>query len=196
MRKLLLWLLHSYFPLRYRANLDCHGNVSFGKNVILTTTSDALILIKSNSKIGNNVIIHADGNYVKIGKNCNLSDSCMLKLWGGSIEIGENTFVNSYTVLNGHGGLKIGNNVLIAMNVSIVPSNHIFSDISIPINSQNNLNKGIVICDDAWIGANSVILDGITIGRGAVIGAGSVVTRDVEPFTIVMGNPAKLKRKR
>lgn len=64
------------------------------------------------------------------------------------------------------------------------------------INEQGWIAKPVIICDDVWVGANSVILPGITIGKGAVVGAGSVVTKDVPAYAIVMGNPAKIKKYR
>lgn len=197
LRKITLKLLKLYYPIRYRANLNCHGNVKFGKDVIINTYDKKnFVAIGVNTKIGNRVTLNANGLYIKIGNNCFIDDNALLKLWGGKIEIGNQVYINSYTVLNGHGGLKIGNNVLIAMHVSIIPSNHIFTNLKETINKQGNVNKGIVIEDDVWIGANVVILDGVTIGKGAIIGAGSIVNKSIEPYSIVVGNPAKKIKER
>lgn len=76
---------------------------------------------------------------------------------------------------------------MIGPNVSIPGANHNFDSIDVPMNMQGNTIKGTIIEDDVWIGANSVILDGIAIGKGSVIGAGSVVAKDVEPYSIVGG---------
>ena len=76
---------------------------------------------------------------------------------------------------------------MIGPNVSIPGANHNFESINVPMNMQGNTIKGTIIEDDVWIGANSVILDGIAIGKGSVIGAGSVVAKDVEPYSIVGG---------
>jgi acetyltransferase-like isoleucine patch superfamily enzyme len=110
--------------------------------------------------------------------------------YGGFIRIGDHCSVNPFCVLYGHGGLTIGNNVRIATCTVIIPANHVFSDLDIPIHKQGTTALGIVIEDNVWIGANVTILDGVRIGRGAVIGAGAVVTKDVDPLHVVGGVPA------
>lgn len=85
----------------------------------------------------------------------------------------------------------IGNNVLIAPEVSIYSAGHDHSDISFP-----HIGGTVKINDDVWIGARAIILHGIEIGRGAVVGAGSVVTKNVPEFVIVAGNPARTLKKR
>ena len=105
--------------------------------------------------------------------------------------MGDHCSVNPYTIIYGHGGLEIGNGVRIAAHCVIIPANHNIDDPSIPIIKSGLTCKGICIGNDVWIGARCVILDGVTIGDGAVIAAGAVVTRNVEPFMIVGGVPAK-----
>jgi len=120
----------------------------------------------------------------------------MLLTYGGYIEIGDYCNINPFAILYGHGGLKIGNNVLIAAHTVIIPANHTFNDKNQLIRSQGDTKKGIIIEDDVWIGSGCQILDGITIGKGAIIGAGSVVTKDVEPYSVVAGVPSKLIKRR
>ncbi len=92
----------------------------------------------------------------------------------------------------GAGGLKIGNGVRIAALSTIVPANHIFEDRERYIYKQG-LNKiGITIEDDVWIGSGVRVLDGVTIKKGCVIGANSVVTKSTEEFGVYVGVPAKL----
>jgi acetyltransferase-like isoleucine patch superfamily enzyme len=86
----------------------------------------------------------------------------------------------------------IGDNVLIAGHTMIIPSNHNSQDLQIPINQQGENSKGIIIEDDVWIGAGCKILDGVCIKSGAIIGAGSVVTKDIPPNAIIAGVPGKL----
>jgi acetyltransferase-like isoleucine patch superfamily enzyme len=115
---------------------------------------------------------------------------------GGHIKLGANNSVNPYCVIYGHGGLSTGAFVRIAAQTVIIPANHIFDDPSVPITRQGLSKQGITIGDDVWIGASCQILDGVTIGNGAVIAAGSVVNRPVESFTVVGGVPARLLKRR
>ncbi|WP_040920406.1 acyltransferase [Leptonema illini] len=131
------------------------------------------------------------GGSIKIGAGCRIHHFAQLLTYRGHIILGENCSVNPFTILYGHGGLTIGNNVRIAAHVVIIPSNHNFQRIDIPIFQQGHSQKGITIGDDVWIGANSVILDGVTIGNGAIVSAGAVVRADVAPYEIVGGVPAK-----
>ncbi len=92
----------------------------------------------------------------------------------------------------GQGGVKIGNYVRITAHTIIVAPQHIFKRRDIPICEQGIESKGIIIEDDVWIGAHCTILDGVKIGKGAIIAAGAVVTKDVAPYSTVGGVPAKL----
>lgn len=113
-----------------------------------------------------------------------------------SLEIttGDNCSFNTYCVV--HGKVTMGHNVRIAPGAKIFGENHGFSDIDRPICTQPNTRKGIVIEDDVWIGANAVVTDGVRIGSHSIIGAGAVVTKDVQPYSIVGGNPAKTIKSR
>ncbi len=94
------------------------------------------------------------------------------------------------------GTIKIGRDVLIASHVVIRSSNHKFDNRNIPINRQGHTPGTIIIEDDVWIGTSATILPDVVIGKGAVIAAGAVVTKDVEPYTIVSGIPAiKIKER-
>jgi acetyltransferase-like isoleucine patch superfamily enzyme len=175
------------------------GAIGKNSNVSISTT------ILGNSKqlfLGENITIckHAtleidpgdtDRSKIIIGDNTLISSFVMLRTYGGTIEIGHSSFINSFSVLYGHGDLKIGNGCLIGPQVTIVPVNYGFKDRNLPFRKQTPSVKGIAIADDVWIGAGATILDGCTIGTGAVIGAGAVVTKSVEPYAIVAGIPAR-----
>lgn len=88
----------------------------------------------------------------------------------------------------------IGNNVILAQHVCLSGLNHGYDDISMSIREQKCTTALIKVEDDCWIGANSVITAGVTIGRHSIVAAGSVVTKDVPPFTVVGGNPARILR--
>ena len=110
---------------------------------------------------------------------------------GNYIEIGCNTVINRGTYLDGRDTLKIGNNVNVSHGSLIQTLTHD------PHNPDFVcLCKPVVIEDHVWIGARAIILPGVTIGEGAVIGAGSVVTRNVPPYTIAVGSPARVVKDR
>lgn len=89
-------------------------------------------------------------------------------------------------------GVVMGKNVMVAPNVLFLKDNHRYDDIDAPIDGQGYTEVALPLIEDwAWIGERSIILPGRRIGRGAIVGAGAVVTRDVEPFSIVGGNPAQ-----
>jgi acetyltransferase-like isoleucine patch superfamily enzyme len=128
---------------------------------------------------------------VSIGNGSYLGHGVVLRTFGGSIAIGSNCSVHPYSIIDSGGGLIIGNDVRIAAHTVIVASNHLFSDPDRLICDQGLSLKGIAIEDDVWIGAGVRILDGVTVHKGTVVGAGSVVTKSTEPYSIVVGVPAK-----
>lgn len=103
------------------------------------------------------------------------------------LEFGDQVDVGEFTHIRANGGLRIGSRVLIAANVTITTREH---PVDLPRWSVTK-DAPIVIEDDVWIGASAVVLPGVTIGKGAVIAAGAVVTSDVDPFTVVAGVPAR-----
>ena len=115
---------------------------------------------------------------------------------GGLIEIGENSSVNPYSVLYGHGTLKIGKDCIIATGATFIPANHVFDSLEKNIKDQGETKKGIIIEDDVWIASKATILDGVTIGKGSVIGAGAVVTKSIPPYSVAAGIPARVIRSR
>lgn len=105
------------------------------------------------------------------------------------VKIGKNSIVMNGCLMMGAGGITIEDEVQIAANVQLISNNHDLED-------RNVITcKPVRICRRVWIGAGSTILPGVTIGENSVVGAGSVVTKDVPPDTIVAGNPAKIIRK-
>jgi acetyltransferase-like isoleucine patch superfamily enzyme len=112
----------------------------------------------------------------------------------GDVEFGAHCTVNPYAMISGK--LRCGDGVRIASHASIVGFNHGFDDPAVPIHAQAHESRGITIEDDVWIGANAVVLDGVTVGQGAVVAAGAVVSKDVPPSGIVGGVPARIIRYR
>lgn len=113
------------------------------------------------------------------------------------LEIGDSTYIGEANNLRAAGGIRIGANCLISQGVSIISSNH-SSKLGLPITEQPSRTdkKGVTIGDDVWIGTNSTILPGVTIGKGAIVAAGSVVTSSVREYTIVAGVPARFLKAR
>lgn len=114
----------------------------------------------------------------------------------GSIRSGRSLSVNPFCVIYGHGGLSMGDYVRIAAHSIIIPANHVFSALDKPIAKQGLTKQGIAIGNDVWIGCGARILDGVTIGDGCVVAAGSVVTKDVPQRAVVGGVPARLLKLR
>lgn len=116
--------------------------------------------------------------------------------YGGKIIIGDRTYIGPYTCISGYGKIEIGNDCTIASHTGIYAHNHAFSDPDTNISQQGFTVKGIVIEDDCWLGNGVKVVDGVTIGRGSVIGAGAVVTKDIPPYSVAVGVPAKAISKR
>lgn len=130
------------------------------------------VQIDIDTRIGPFVILDGENGLVKIGKNCSINAFS----WIGA----------------GNSSIEIGNDVRIGSGTIITCANHIFKDRNTLIRKQGlTSNQNIVIDNDVWIGSNVNILPGITIGKGSVIGAGSTVVKDVEEYSVVVGNPAK-----
>lgn len=168
-------------------------------NIVLANKVVGLSRIKLGTNVyisGNSRIISETSGDIDIGNNCKIGTMTIVEDRGGSIAIGDNTAVNSFCVLYGHGGLRIGKNVLIATHVLLIPANHHFSDPNRLIREQGETKEGIVIEDDVWIGAGAIVLDGVRIGTGSVIGAGAIVTKDIPPRSIAVGNPARVIKTR
>lgn len=124
-----------------------------------------------------------DGNLSMISKNVYIADGRRLYI-GSGCRINENTYIES---------AMIGKDVLIAPGVCLLSRMHSYSRIDIPMSLQGyEEEKPIKICDDVWLGRNVVVLPGVTIGKGAIVAACAVVTKDVGDYAIVGGVPAEL----
>lgn len=146
-------------------------------------------------------------NYSRLGPNCHVFPCNDIKKLFSVINVGKGTYgpINAYYYQNKNSELLIGNYVSIGHNVLfLMGGNHYNTSLfNYPFKyfllgcKDDSYSKGaIVVEDDVWIGMRVIILSGVKIGKGSIIGTGSVVTKDVEPFTIVAGNPAKIIKKR
>jgi len=137
------------------------------------------------------------GDRVTIGKFAIIRPS---NIYGSQIgegmKIGNNSNIGPYSYIGCSGYIEIGNNVIISPRVSIYAENHLYDRMDIPIKEQGVKKLHVKIEDDCWIAANSIILAGVTIGKGSVVAAGSVVTKNVPPNSIVAGVPAIIIKQR
>ena len=108
----------------------------------------------------------------------------------GDVIIGNHTRIGLHNTIIGP--VKIGNNVNLAQGITVTALNHNFSDSNKRIDEQGVSTSPVIIEDDVWIGANAVVLPGVTIGNHCVVAAGAVVTKDVPPHSLVAGVPAKV----
>jgi acetyltransferase-like isoleucine patch superfamily enzyme len=129
--------------------------------------------------------------FKKLGENVVIMEGTKI-LYFENIKIGDYCSLNEQCYLHGKGNITIGSWVRIGWNVSLITIKHRFSDRTTKIKKQGISISPIVIGDDVWIGANAIILEGVTIGTGAVIAAGAVVTKEVPEYAIVAGVPAKI----
>ncbi len=137
---------------------------------------------------------------VSLGERCSLEQHVYFNAAGGysagkTIEIGSGTFIGSGCEFNAIESIRIGRDCLIASGSRFIDHNH-GTATGTAMKLQPETSSPIQLGDDVWIGVNSVVLKGVTIGDGAIIAAGSIVTKSVEPYTIVAGVPAKFIRAR
>jgi acetyltransferase-like isoleucine patch superfamily enzyme len=168
------------------------------------------ILAGEGSKIYSETVIHnikGDPNLIKLGKNTHVHGELLVLNYGGKIEIGDYCFIGQNCRIWSGDSIKIGSNVFVSHNVNIIDTNsHEINPLEREQSYLTYLSRGfpsdkgsiktspIIIEDSVWISFNCTVLPGVTIGRGAIIGANSVVTKSIPPFTIAVGNPAKVKR--
>jgi virginiamycin A acetyltransferase len=135
------------------------------------------------------------GSVIEIARGAVIDSFVKIKPAGGpgDVHIGEGTTINSGCVIYTGNGVSIGRNCAVAANCTFASVNHEYRDASRPIVEQGFMPSrgGIVIEDDVWIGANTVLLDGAVLGRGCVVGAGSVVRGTLQPYSVNAGNPAR-----
>ncbi|MFW6358473.1 MAG: acyltransferase [Chroococcales cyanobacterium] len=175
--------------------VELGNEVTISQGVCLDVRQANQIYLDDQAYLDRDVRISCIGNGGKVylGKKTRLDRGVDLKVHqGGHTEIGEQTYIGPYTCLSGYGNIQIGKNCLIASHSSLYAHNYNFADATRPIKEQGFTYKGIVIEDDCWLGSGVRVLDGVTIGQGSVIGAGAVVTKDIPPYSVAVGVPAKV----
>ena len=136
------------------------------------------------------------GDNVTIAKFATIQCTGVIRSLGIGLRVGNNSAIGAYSFLGAQGGITIGDDVIMGPRVSFHAENHRYEDPDTPIRLQGETRQGIVVENDCWIGAGAIILDGVRIGSGAIVAAGSVVTKDVPAFAIVAGSPARIIKQR
>jgi len=179
----------------YRLMLRMEGLAAIEKNVRLRYAN--YIKLGHGVYLDEGVYLHACPQGIEIGAETIVMHGAVLHVYNfrdmphSCIKIGKNSLIGEYSVIRGQGGVHIGNRVYTSPFTQIIAVNHVFDDPDQPFTEQGITAEGIVIEDDAWIGAGAIITDGIRVGKGAVVAAGAVVTKDVPPHTVVGGVPAQ-----
>ena len=137
------------------------------------------------------------GNNVTVGSYAIIRPS---NIYGGEmgvgLEVGDNSNIGPYAYIGCSGKITIGKNVMMSPRVGLYAENHIFDSTAKPMKEQGVKRDSIIVEDDCWLASNVIILAGVTIGKGSILAAGSVVTKDVPPYTVVAGNPARVIKHR
>lgn len=165
------------FRIKYYPFITTNGPFSIGKRVRIKLFSDI-------GKLS-----------VQLGKRCVLNDDVLIQ-GSGRLNIGNRTLIGEFSIIGVNSSVEIGDDVLIASAVSIRDTDHAFKDRVVPINQQGIEVAPITIENGVWIGYGVTITKGVNIGEGAIVASGAVVTKDVPPYAIVGGVPAKLIRYR
>lgn len=143
------------------------------------------------------VFFQSKKNAIFIGKNTRVGRNTRISAgFDGRIEVGANVLIDEGTCVMAQEHVYIGDNTMIAPYCFITDFNHQFDRTDIPIAKQGYKTKKVRIEEDVWIGTHCIILPGVTLGKGSVVGAGSVVTKSVKSYSVVAGNPAKVIKQR
>ncbi len=173
--------------------------VVFGRN--MTVRHPRKIEIGDNVVFDDNTVIDAKGKGnqgLKIGNNVIVGRNTAISCKGGDIEIGDFSNIGPNNTIISETSIVIGKYVFTAGHMYMIAGGtHSFDRTDIPIYHQPSISKGgITVGDDVWIGASSTILDGVKIGTGAIIGAATLVHKRIKKYSVNLGNPAQLVKKR
>jgi len=183
-------------PLRLRAR-KVRGVVFRGRRVVVEhagqlASGPALILedrVTINALSRDGIAL---GRNVTIARGATLLCTGVLAELGDGIRLGDRCAVGAGSFLGGQGGLFVGDDVIMGPGVHIFTENHRFDLTELPIRAQGNSRASVTIDRDCWIGASATIVAGVSIGTGSIIAAGAIVTRDVPPYAVVAGVPARV----
>jgi serine acetyltransferase len=168
----------------------------FGKSVVLR--SPAQISIGQSTMIDDYVVLDAKGrgSSIAIGNQVLLGRNTILSCSDSKLEIGHFVSFGPFCFLASRSQLRIGSNVAVGAGSYFLGGGHAYEDPNTAVIHQARTSQGITVEDNVWIGIGARILDGVHVGRNSIVGAGAVVAKDVPPWTVVMGNPARVVEKR
>lgn len=187
--------------------LQKFGNKLLEENVSLPIAPEGWDELGRNSEVLGSCHKAVEGGFISIGADCLVEGMLKTESPQGEISIGDNCYIGSGSILGSAVGIHIEDDVLISYQVVIMDSdNHSVRrserrrDLADWRNGNKHdwsvtVSKEVVIRSGCWIGARAMICKGVTLGEGVIVGAGSIVTRDVEAWTIVAGNPARVIRR-
>jgi len=173
-----------------------HG-VVFGRNLVIRHPHK--ITIGDYVMIDDDCVLDAKGcpgEHFLIGDHVIVSRGCILSAKKGTLSIGENTNFGAYCLVYAVAETSIGRDTLFAAQCYIGGSMYHIDRIDIPPIQQGSYANGVTIGDGCWLGAGVKVLDGVTISDGVVLGSGAVVNKNIEPFTVAVGVPAKIMKQR
>lgn len=167
-----------FVDLPYEENFQFDNDVQIGAFSRIYITGSGKVILKSEANLCRNVHLQTDNGQIVVGQGSSIQDGCRL-----------------------YGDVSVGRGCLFAPNVYVSSGTHVFGEVPyLPIQIQEVLYPvnalSVIIGDDCWLGVNAVVMPGISIGKGCIVGAGSVVTESIPPYTVVAGVPAKTLRRR
>ena len=187
-RRLFLKECHGLFLVGRHVHISHGKHIYCGKNVKFEDYSEIHGLCSEGLIFGDNVTISRG---VMIRPSSYYGGDC-----GKGLVVGNNSSFGPYCFVGCSGKIVIGSNVMFGPKCSLFAENHVFTDTTQTIKSQGVKQKGITVEDDCWIGSNTIILDGVTIGKGSVIGAGTLVTKDVPPGSVIINKRQRVVQRR
>lgn len=170
----------------------------FGKGMVLRHPNK--IALGNRVAIDDYVLLDASGSKdqgITFGDDIIVSRNCVIQGKTAAVTIGDKTDIGCNAIIASGGGISIGSHVLIGGNCYIGGGRYLSQRLDIPMMEQGVYSQGaVIIGDDVWLGAGAIVLDGVRIGKGSIVGAGAVVTKDLPDYSVAVGVPAKVIRQR
>lgn len=186
--------------IAYKALLKADGVPLIEHNVRILNAAN--LRLGAKVYIDSGCYLNALPGGITIGEGTSLMHGTIFHVFNyrglphSGIFVGENCFFGEYTCIRGQGGVHIGNGVYTGTQVQIAAVNHVYADPDKYIKDQGITAEGITIEDDVWLASNAVVVDGVTIGKGCVVGAGAVVNKSLPPYSVAVGVPARIVKDR